>query len=90
MLAIERQTVNYYSTIHALELIYFDSNTQETMKKRLYPSDAIALKKSRQMFDCNASVYMYFLRLSRKNDGSPANVKKTWSMRRMASLNGAK
>ena len=24
----DRQTVNYYSTIHALELIYFDSNTQ--------------------------------------------------------------
>ena len=32
-------TVNYYSTIHALELIYFDSNTQETMKKQLYPSN---------------------------------------------------
>ena len=30
----------YYSTIHALELIYFDSNTQETMKKQLYPSDS--------------------------------------------------
>ena len=26
--------MNYYSTIHALELIYFDSNTQETMKKQ--------------------------------------------------------
>ena len=24
----DRQTVNYYSTIHALELIFFDSNTQ--------------------------------------------------------------
>ena len=24
----DRLTVNYYSTIHALELIYFDSNTQ--------------------------------------------------------------
>ena len=24
----DRQTVNYYSTIHALELIYFDSNTK--------------------------------------------------------------
>ena len=34
--ATDRQTVNYYSTIHALELIYFDSNTQETMKKHLY------------------------------------------------------
>ena len=32
--------MNYYSTIHALELIYFDSITQETMKKQLYPSDS--------------------------------------------------
>ena len=34
LLTTDRQTVNYYSTIHALELIYFDSNTQETMKKQ--------------------------------------------------------
>ena len=27
-----RQTVNYYSAIHALELIYFDSNTNLTGK----------------------------------------------------------
>ena len=26
--------------MHALELIYFDSNTQETMKNQLYPSDS--------------------------------------------------
>ena len=32
--------MNYYSTIHVLELIYFDSNTQETMKKHLYPFDS--------------------------------------------------
>ena len=38
LLISDRQTVNYYSTIHALELIYFDSNTQETMKKQLYRS----------------------------------------------------
>ena len=31
--------MNYYSIIHALELIYFDSNTQEMMKTQLYPSD---------------------------------------------------
>ena len=30
LLTTDRQTVNYYSTINALELIYFDSNTQET------------------------------------------------------------
>ena len=28
----DQQTVNYYSIIHALELIYFDSNTQLTRK----------------------------------------------------------
>ena len=33
LLTTDRQTVIYYSTIHALELIYFDSNTQKTMKK---------------------------------------------------------
>ena len=33
LLKSDRQTVIYYSTIHALELIYFDSNTQEAMKK---------------------------------------------------------
>ena len=26
--ATDEQTVNYYSTIHTIELIYFDSNTQ--------------------------------------------------------------
>ena len=63
----EWQTVNYYSTIHALELIYFNSNTLETMKKQLYPSDSsnfppfFSAKKSRQITDCNAGVYMYFL-----------------------------
>ena len=30
----------YYFTIHALELIYFDSNTQEKKKKHLFPSDS--------------------------------------------------
>ena len=39
LLSTDRQTVNYYSTIHALELIYFYSNTQETMKQ-WYPSDS--------------------------------------------------
>ena len=39
LLATDRQTVNYCSTIHVLELIYFDSNTHETMKKHFNPSD---------------------------------------------------
>ena len=54
--------------MHTLELIYFDCNTQDTMEKavvsfRVFQLSAIALKKSCQMFDCNTSVYMYFLRL---------------------------
>ena len=40
LLTTDRQTVNYYLTIHALKLTYFHSNTQETMKKQLYPSDS--------------------------------------------------
>ena len=40
LLTTDRQTVIYFSTIHALELIYFDSNTQEMMKKQLCPSDS--------------------------------------------------
>ena len=31
----DRQAVNYYSTIHAVELIYFDSSKQETTKTHL-------------------------------------------------------
>ena len=68
LLITARQTVTYYSTIHILELIYFDSNTQETIKKavvsfRFFKLSVIAPKKSRQRFNCNASVYMYLLRL---------------------------
>ena len=40
LLTTDRQTVIYYSTIHALELIYFDSNTQKTIKKQLESSDS--------------------------------------------------
>ena len=60
--------MNYYWTIHALELIYFDSNTQETMKKQLFIFQILSTflhytEEISQIFDCNASVYMYFLRL---------------------------
>ena len=40
LLIADQQTVIYYSTIQALELICFDSNTQETMKMQLYPSNS--------------------------------------------------
>ena len=35
----DRQPVIYWATNHLLARIYFDSNTQETTKKQLYPSD---------------------------------------------------
>ena len=40
LLTTDRPTVIYYSTNHAQELIYFDSNTYKTTKKYLYPSDS--------------------------------------------------
>ena len=48
----DRQTVIYYSTIHALELIYFDSTTNEMMKKQKnYQLSAIALTNPANIFD---------------------------------------
>ena len=60
--------VNYYSTINTQELIYFDSNTQETMKKYLYPSNSSNFQSLHwrnpaksltvlQAFTCISSVY---------------------------------
>ena len=48
---------------YAQELIYFDSNTQEKMNVSFgfFQLSAIALKKSLLSFDCNTSIYMYFL-----------------------------
>ena len=79
--------MNYYSTIHALELIYFDPNTQETMKKQLYPSNSSNFRPLHwrnpaksltvtQAFTCISYVY---------NDVTPSIVKETWSMGRMTS-----
>ena len=52
--------MNYYLTIHALELIYFDFNSQEkaVVSFRFFPLSAIALKKFvTQAFTCNSYVY---------------------------------
>ena len=53
------------STNHALELIYFDSNTQLSSKMfavfSLFQLSAIALRNSRHKFDCFANVFMYFV-----------------------------
>ena len=86
----DKQWITYYSTIHALALIYFDSNAQETMKKRLYPSDSFncpplhwrnpaEVLTVTQAFTWNFDVY------NAQNDVTPSNVKEKWSMGRMAS-----
>ena len=54
--------MDYYSTIYELELIYFDSNTQETMKKQLYPSDSYNFPPLHWRNDSKAGVYMFFVR----------------------------
>ena len=46
----DRQTVNYYTTIHAPELVYFDFNNDENIFEVfiVFQLSAIELKKSRQ------------------------------------------
>ena len=82
LLTTERQTVNYYSTIHALELIYFDSNTQETMKKKLYPSDSSNFPPLHCRYPAKSlTVTKAFACISyvlmRENDVAQSNVKET-------------
>ena len=36
-LTTNRQSVIYWATIHMLARVYFDSNTQETTKRQVYP-----------------------------------------------------
>ena len=64
---IDQQTMIYYSTIHALELIYFNSNTQETMKKQLYASVSSNFPplhwRIQQIFLSVTAAYMYFVHL---------------------------
>ena len=38
-LTTDRQSVIYWATNHLLARFYFDSNTQETTKRQVYPSD---------------------------------------------------
>ena len=56
------------TTIHAQELICFDSNTQKNNEKavvsfKFYHLSAIALKNPTNIFYCYTDVYMYFLSL---------------------------
>ena len=82
----DRQTVNYYSTIHALELIYFNYD-EKAVSFRFFKLSTIALKKSRQRFDFNTSVYtlLFFYVYNAQNDVTTSNLKKTWSTGRMTS-----
>ena len=83
LLTTDRQTVTYYSTIHALELIYFDSNTQETMKKHFNPSD---FSDFPPLHWRNPTKYLTVMQaftgisyfITRKNDVTPSDVKETW------------
>ena len=66
LLKTDRQPVIYWETNHLLARFYFSSNTQETTKRQVYPSDVSSFlplheKISRQDFDCNRGIYMYFL-----------------------------
>ena len=61
-----RQPMIYWATNHLKARLYFDSNTQETTKRHVYPSDVASFlplheKKSRPNFDCNSGVYLYFV-----------------------------
>ena len=52
-LTTDRQPVIYWATNQYLARFYFHSNTQETMKRQVYPSDVSSFsplyeKKSRQ------------------------------------------
>ena len=62
--ATDRQSVIYWGTNHLLATFYFDSNTQETTKKQVKDVSSFPPyyeKKSRQDFDCNRGIYMYFV-----------------------------
>ena len=57
-LMTDRQSVIYWATNHLLARLCFDSNTQETTKKQLYPSDffqfsAITRRNPANNIDCN-------------------------------------
>ena len=80
----------YYSTIYAVEFIYFDSNTQETMKKQLYPSDSsnflpLHWKILLIFLLWHRRLHVFLTFVMRKNDVTPSYVKKTWTMGRTTS-----
>ena len=65
-LVIYPQPVIYSETNHLLAGIHFDSNTQETTKRQVYPSHVSSFpplheNKSRQELDTNKDIYVYFV-----------------------------
>ena len=46
-LTTDRQPVIYWATNHLLARFYFDSNTQETTKRQVYPSDVSSFPPSK-------------------------------------------
>ena len=79
LLTTDRQSVNYYSTIHAIELIYFDSNTRNDEKAvvsfRFFQLSAIALKKNppKDLLK-RKHLHAFLTFIKRKNDVTPSNV----------------
>ena len=97
-LQLTDKTVNYYSTIHALELIYLFIYlfTQERVKKQLYPSDSYNFpplhwkNPAKGLTVTQASIFIshVFHVSMRKSHVTPSNIEKTRTIGRMTSQNG--
>ena len=72
----------YWATNHLLTRLYFDSNTQETTTKQMYPSEVASFRplgymnrNPAKVFECSRSIYMYFVSFfMRENDVTPSSV----------------
>ena len=51
-LMTDRQPVIYWATNHFLARFYFDSNTQETTKRQVFPSDASSFPPLHEKKSC--------------------------------------
>ena len=75
-------------TIHAQELICFDSNTPETMKKQLYPSDSSNFPSLHWKNPAKGlQAFTWIMFLMQENDVTQSNVKETkWHYKTCCSL----
>ena len=67
LLTTDRQPVIYWATNHLVARFYFDSNTQETTQRQVYPTDVsifppLHKRNHAKNVDCNRGIYMYFVR----------------------------